>query len=149
MKTFFGLLLPSDAPNTDNNNHNFHEELPCIGVQFEAIQTAFSDLPDGPYNSVLTYQNAQPNENILGYSLLSNWSEQSKQLTIESGITEFQFPNYPSNTGINIEFLQSISDMYATTTAFKVTDINCITLNEVDSLSQIVLEKPIPLAGTR
>jgi len=30
-----------------------------------------------------------------------------------------------------------------------VTDINCITLNEVDSLSQIVLEKPIPLAGTR
>lgn len=49
---YFGqLLIPGQ--NINNGLHNLYEELPCLGVLAAAVRATVSDLPPGPYPSVV------------------------------------------------------------------------------------------------
>lgn len=141
---FYGPLFPPGVPRADDNIHNLYEELPCLGVTAEAIQHAISDEAPGPYETVVNFEGRQPNANLLGFQPLGVRPESSKDLALDAGITEDDFPCHPPLSAISIPFLQSVSDVLASYPTFKNTDINFLNLNEVGSASQITMQRPTP-----
>lgn len=71
-------------------------------------------------------------------------STRGKNLAVEAGIFDedniLDEISVPLNTGINMEFLQLISDVLDETITFKVIDVHLNTLNEYDSRSRVLLE---------
>lgn len=116
---FFGQLLSPGEEGADDNLHNLYEELPCIGVLAEAIQVAVMDDEPGEYETVLTYEGRQPNANLLGFRPRRLRDPQAYHIVTDAGIDAENFPNYPMDTGINIELMQSISDIMSRVTCFK------------------------------
>lgn len=146
---FYGPMLPPGTQGADDMLHNLYEEIPCIGVQAEAIQAAIMDQEPGIYPSVVTDEDYQPNANLLGFRARRLRDLQASIIVTDAGIDANDFPNYPTNSGINIELMQSISDIMSKVTCFKTTSINFNTLNEVGSLSQIAISIPHPIGVTR
>lgn len=66
--------------------HNYHEELPCLGVLAEAISQAMSNKI-GRYTSSLEQEDIIPNQNLLGYKPLLYRRNEAKELAMLHGIT--------------------------------------------------------------
>lgn len=143
---FYGTLTPP-GPGVDNSLHLLYEEIPCLGVLAHAVKQAVSNRPAGPYPSLVTYANQQPNANLLGYKNLSFRRNEAKNFALAHGITESSFRSYPPNCALNIEFLIAISNLLATTKTFKIEHIVFPTLTENGSQAQIVVTHPVPAQG--
>lgn len=157
---YFGLFSSPEPPadrqdlaahqarlNQMDNLHLLYEELPCLGVLAHAVTQTISNQPPGPYTSPLTYNQQQPNKNLIGFRNLGYRRAESKNFAIEHGITENNFPSYPSNTAVNIEFIIALSNVLAKTRTFKISEIIFPTLAEIGSQAQIVTTTPEPTPG--
>lgn len=132
------------------HTHNQYEELPSLGVAAEAVRRALSNAPAGPYHSALATPELIPNENLLGFQPLGNRRLEAKNLAIACGITAERFPEYPNNTGINVEFLQSLSAVISRTNSFKLTAVSFQTLAEAGaSVQTMVQRRPGPAPPLR
>ncbi|XP_045463352.1 uncharacterized protein LOC123673012 [Harmonia axyridis] len=130
------------APTVDNGLHNLYEEIPCLGVTGYAVRQALSNAQPGRYPSAVTYEGHQPNDNLLGYRILSYRRAEAKNLAFDAGVTEADMPSYPPNLGFNLEFLVAVSNILASTKTFKVTQVVFTALSEIGAQSQIVVERP-------
>lgn len=140
---YFGPLQLPD-PDADPTLHNLYEELPCLGVLAEAVRQSISDAGPGPYVSSLDInQENRVNQNLLGYKSLGVRRAEAKNLAFSSRITHIAFPCYPENTGLNFEFLNSISSILSLTKTFKNSDVVFSTLSETGAQSQIVISRPV------
>lgn len=90
----------------------------------------------------MTYDGHQPNDNLLGFRLLSYRRSEAKHLAFEVGITEAEMPSYPPNLGFNLEFLVAISNILSATKTFKTTAVDFASPSEAGAQSQIVIERP-------
>lgn len=144
---YYGPLLPP-GEDIDLTVHNLYEELPCLGVLSESIRATISNSPPGPYRSNVTYQELQPNQNLLGFRALGSRRSEPKNLAFDCRITEADFPSYPPNTEFNFEFLVAMSNVLANTKTFKNTEVVFSTLTEVGAQSQLVVSHPLPTPGT-
>lgn len=138
---YYGQLLPP-AEGVNNGLHNLYEEIPCLGVLATAVQAVVSDAAPGPYPSPLVYQGQQPNNNLLGFRHLSRRVAESKTLATNQGITPHAFPDYPVDTGFNLDLLQGVSDVLSTTSTFTLHQIVFSGLGVNGARSQIVIERP-------
>lgn len=114
----------------------------------EAIRAAISNAPPGPYQSNVTYQGLQPNQNLLGFRALGSRRNEPKNLAFDCRITEIDFPSYPPNTEFNFEFLVAVSNVLASTKTFKNTEVVFSTLTEMGAQSQLVISHPLQTPGT-
>lgn len=136
------IQLP--APDADLNIHNLYEEIPCLGVLAEAVRQSISDAAPGPYVSSLDVnQDNRVNQNLLGYKPLGIRRAKAKKLAFASSITHIAFLCYPETTGLNFEFLNSISSILSLTKTFKISEVVFSTLSETDAQSQIVISRSV------
>ncbi|XP_072399130.1 uncharacterized protein [Diabrotica undecimpunctata] len=140
---YYGALrIPAQGVN--NLIHNLYEELPCLGVLAEAVRTAISDQPAGPYQSSLNIDQANTvNQNLLGFKPLGIRRPKAKNLAFAASVTAANFPNYPTNTAFNFELLNAISSVISTTKTFKVSDVVFTTLSETGAQSQVIVSRTI------
>ncbi|KAG8234315.1 hypothetical protein J437_LFUL013055 [Ladona fulva] len=143
---YYGTLLPP-AAGVDNSIHNLYEEIPCLGVTSYAVMRSISNDPPGPYNSLLTFQDQQPTNRLLGFRPLSHRRPEAKNLALAVGVTDAAFQSYPANTGFNLELLVAISKTLANTSTFKNTNIVFSTLSEIGAQSQTVIVRPELIPG--
>jgi len=127
--------------------HLLYEELPCLGVVAYAITQSLSNQPPGEYPPPFLYGNQRPNQNLLGYKNLGCRRSESKDFALRHNISERNFPSYPAQSAVNIEFIIALSNLLAKTKTFKISDIVFPTLAEVGSQSQTVIAVPTPLPG--
>lgn len=124
------------------NTHNAYEELPSLGVTNEAIRQSVSNEPPGPYQSSLATKEFIPNANLLGFRPLSHRRTEAKNIAFDSGITQDSFPEYPTNTGLNLPFLYAISAYLSQNKTFKIHNINFSSLSENGSVVQSITQEP-------
>ncbi|XP_022164279.1 uncharacterized protein LOC111029553 [Myzus persicae] len=142
---YYGVLKPP-GPGIDDSLHNLYEEIPCLGVLSEAIMHAISDEPAGPYQSVVTYESLQPNNNLIGFRPLNPHRHQdAKNIAFSADISASHFPDYPANTAINLTLLMSISSILKGSKGFKISKVNFSTLSEAGSASQTIVSRPLTI----
>jgi len=140
---YYGVLKPP-GPGVDDSLHNLYEEIPCLGVLSEAIMHAISDEAAGPYQSVVTYENLQPNKNLIGFELLDPHRQpEAKNVAFRMGISASNFPDDPVNTAINLKLLMFISSILGVTKGLKMSKVNFSTLSEAGSVSQTIVSRPL------
>ncbi|XP_077274478.1 uncharacterized protein LOC143904079 isoform X2 [Temnothorax americanus] len=132
------------------DTHNLYEEIPCLGVTSESVRHSISNDPPGRYHSSLERpaDNVIPNENLLGFKPLGATCEEAKNLAFHAGITSEKFSFSLPNTGINLHFILRISDILARTKTFKTTLLDITTMTESGSITQAIMQKPIPATET-
>jgi len=135
---YYGVLQPP-GPGIDDTLHNLYEEIPCLGVLSEAIMHAMSNEKPGPYQSVVTYEGLQPNQNLIGFKPLGYRRPEAINL---AGFNDI-FKDYPANTAINFSFLTAISSILATTKTFRISKVKISEMSIVGSVSQIIISRPI------
>lgn len=138
---------PTESMVIDPSLHLLYEEIPCLGVTAYAVAKTISNAPAGRYQSLVTYNDQQPTQNLLGYKPLGYRRPESKNFALQHGITENSFRSYPVDTGINIEFIIALSNILATTKTFKISHLVFTTLSELGHQSQIISTKPIVQPG--
>lgn len=154
----YGSFSSSIVPRADNDEppelevidpslHLLYEEIPCLGVTAYAVAQTISNAPAGPYRSLVSYNNQQPTQNLLGFKPLGYRRSESKNFALQHGITENSFRSYPANTSLNIEFIIALSNILATTKTFKINHLVFATLSELGHQSQIILTRPIVQPG--
>jgi hypothetical protein len=84
---------------------------------------------------------------LLGFRPLGHRRPEAKNLALEVGITEADFPAYPAALCVNLDLLTAISNVLANTTTFKITNVVFPTLSEIGAQSQIIIERPILVAN--
>lgn len=125
------------------DTHNLYEEIPCLGVLSEAVRQAVSNAQPGPYQSSLQQADLVPNGNLLGYYNLLTRRNEAKNIAFAAGITAAEFPEHPHNTGVNLDFLTSISSVLSNNKTFKTQNVNFITLANSGSLIQAMSQVPM------
>ncbi|XP_024894021.1 uncharacterized protein LOC112468878 isoform X2 [Temnothorax curvispinosus] len=132
------------------DTHNLYEEIPCLGVTSESVRHSISNDPPGRYHSSLERpaDNIIPNENLLGFKPLGARCEEAKNFAFFAGITSEEFPVSLPNTGINLDFIRSISGILSRTKTFKTTRLDITTMAESGSITQAIMQKPIPATET-
>lgn len=134
--------LAQPAPGVDNTTHNLYEEIPCLGVPAYAIKRSLSNAPHGRYDSIVTLDDQQPNHNLLGFEPLAFRRNECKNLGLNVGINENDFPDYPRNTAFNIDLLIAISDILANVKTFRMSPTVFSTLTETGAISQTIIARP-------
>lgn len=145
---YYGNLV-APGPDTDDGMHNLYEEIPCLGVLAYAVRQTVSNAAPGPYQSTITFDGQQPNENLLGFRPLGHRRNEAKNLAASVGITDATFPSYPNNLAVNLEFLMAISNILANTKTFKNTPVVFSTLTEIGAQSQTIIERPVLMPNDR
>jgi hypothetical protein len=127
------------------DNHNFYEEIPCLGVLAEAVRNSVSNAEPGPYVSSLEDREHDviPNENLLGFKPLGARRVEAKNLAFDSRITANRFPSDLPGVGLNLRFLKHISAALSETRAFKITTVNIFTMSEFGSIVQVIMQRPV------
>lgn len=127
---YYGALA-APAANVDDLRHTLYEEIPCLGVAAFGVRQAISNAQPGTYNSTVTLKGQQPTQNLLGFRPLGHRRPEAKNLALELGITDANFPSYPTNLAFNLELLIAISSVLADTITFKMTPVIFSTLTEI------------------
>ncbi|XP_072758698.1 uncharacterized protein [Anoplolepis gracilipes] len=126
------------------DTHNMYEEIPCLGVLSEAVRQTVSNAPPGPYQSTLQTPGVVPNANLLGFKPLSIRRNEAKNLAYDVGITQDLYPEFPNNSGLNINLMYAISAYVTQTKNFKVTTLSIDSLPETGSTTQAIIQWPLP-----
>lgn len=124
------------------DTHNLYEEIPCLGVTSEAVRQSVSNAAPGPYVSSLAGDNIEPNQNLLGFRPLANRRNEAKNIAFDAGITQDAFPEYPPNTGLNMNLLYAVSAYLGQTKTFRLSSMSIDSLPESGSLMQALIQRP-------
>lgn len=104
------------------NNHNDYEEVPTtLGIHIGMIRASLSqETPLPQWIPSIVPAHYVANENLLGFHRIRKPRNEALSILDAAGITETEFPNYPTNSGFNFTLLRSISSITAGTKTFKL-----------------------------
>ncbi|APG78325.1 putative capsid protein [Wuhan cricket virus 2] len=124
--------------------HNLYEEIPALGVSIGMIRASLNPVrPIPQWVPPILPVNTNANPNLLGFRPIRAPRPEAMSITDAAEINVDNFPNYPANTGFNMQLLKAVSSLIATTSTFKVTSTNFSNLAETGSTAQAVLLQPI------
>lgn len=126
----------------DDETHNLYEEFPTLGVTTEGLRRSISDAAAGNCTSSLAPQNAQVNQNLLGYTPLVGRRPESKNQFLAAGVAPDQFPETIQNTGFSYDILYLMSNWLQTTKTFKLQSLHFATFGLNGVQGQIVVSRP-------
>lgn len=136
--------IPGLYGQIDAETHNLYEEIPAIGISVGMIQASLNPARPFPqWVPPIVPQGFTANPNLLGFRAVRAPRQEATAITDSAGITPDQFPNYPANTGFNMQLLKAVSAIIANTETFKVTATNFAELAEAGSPSQAIISRPI------
>lgn len=128
----------------DEANHNLYEEIPAIGVSVGMIRASLNPARPLPqWAPPIVPEGFAANPNLLGFRAVRAPRSEATSITDSAGITPDHFPNYPTNTGFNMQLLKAVSAVIANTDTFKVTATNFAELAEAGSPAQAIISRPI------
>lgn len=126
------------------DTHNLYEEIPALGVSVGLIQASLNPArPIPQWEPPILPPNTQANPNLLGFRPIRAPRQEALSITDAAEIDHHVFPNYPANTGFNLQLLKAASALIGTTTAFKVTPTVFSQLPTTGSQAQTVILHPI------
>lgn len=123
--------------------HNLYCEIPCPGVSITAILHLLASEEPGPYQSVVTYNDKQPNVNLLAFHPISFFRNEAKNTALYNGILDDGFGEDVTGTGFNFSFLSSISNLLRRTRSFHNVTITIQSMSEQGARCQLGIQKPV------
>lgn len=127
----------------DEGTHNLFEEVPCLGVVADALMSLATEAPQAPKFKIGVPEGAKLAKGLAG------WAEQQSSPRLEiirrlsgEGITTEAFPEYIAGTRFNMHYVESISDILATTTTFKVDKMVIPAMTRIGAEAMIIKTVP-------
>lgn len=136
------------ASRITEQNHNLFEEIPSLGVAGDMVMMLTAEAQEPELNvRVGRPEHTEFTENLVGVNQPLGRRPEIIQRLAGQGITTALFPEYVENTGFNLRYMLSISDIISQFEAFRIEKVTFSKLTMSGGISQVILTKPLMTEG--